>query len=149
MATRGSYTETVIAVMKAREAIMALSKDEQALLDQMEAALAQDDPKLANTLSGTTSRRVHRRRAALAGVAFVLGVVCLVVGMNSHWVVSVVGFVIMLAATVVAISAWQRVSPEGGGDQAKNRPPRPTASPAPDVMDKLEDRWRRRQEGEL
>lgn len=125
---------------------MALSKDEQALLDQMEAALAQEDPKLANTLRGSSSRRIHRRRAALAGVAFVVGVACLIIGMTVHWVISVVGFVVMLAATVIAISAWERVSPDEGGSPAA-RPPKPASGP--DVMNKLEDRWRRRQEGDL
>ena len=125
---------------------MALSKDEQALLDQMEAALAQEDPKLANAMRGTTSRRVHRRRAALAGVAFVVGVACLIAGMNIHWTISVLGFVIMLAATVVAISAWERVAPDDAGQPA-SRPPKTTSGP--DMMNKLEDRWRRRQEGSL
>ena len=46
---------------------MALSDEEQRLLEQMEAALAAEDPKLVNTLRGTGARRVHRRRAALAG----------------------------------------------------------------------------------
>jgi len=124
---------------------MALSKDEQALLDQMEAALAQEDPKLASALRGSTSRRVHKRRAALAGVAFLVGVAALVVGMNIHWAVSVLGFVIMLAATVVAISAWERVVPDDG--QGAPRAPKP--APGPDMMNKIEDRWRRRLEGDL
>lgn len=34
---------------------MALSDEEQRLLDQMEAALAAEDPKLANTLRGTST----------------------------------------------------------------------------------------------
>lgn len=42
---------------------MALSEEEQQLLAQMEAALAADDPKLADMLRGTGTRKVHRRRA--------------------------------------------------------------------------------------
>ena len=52
---------------------MALSDEEQRLLEQMEAALAAEDPKLVNALRGTSVRRVHRRRAALAGVGFFAG----------------------------------------------------------------------------
>jgi Protein of unknown function (DUF3040) len=43
---------------------VALSDEEQRLLEQMEAALAAEDPKLVNALRGTGVRRVHRRRAA-------------------------------------------------------------------------------------
>ena len=49
---------------------MALSEEEQRLLDQMEAALTAEDPKLVHALRGTGTRRVHRRRAAIAGVGF-------------------------------------------------------------------------------
>jgi hypothetical protein len=59
---------------------MALSDEEQRLLEQMEAALAAEDPKLVNTLRGTGARRVHRRRAALAGVAFLIGLAVVIVG---------------------------------------------------------------------
>ena len=132
---------------------MALSKDEQAQLDLMEAALAQEDPKLASALRGTTTRRVHRRRAALAGLGFVLGVVCLIVGMVlAQAAVSIVGFVFMLAATIVAISAWERS--DSGGEQQTVQPdrpqsPRPAKQTGADMMGKLEDRWRRRQQGDL
>ena len=132
---------------------MALSRDEQAQLDLMEAALAEEDPKLASTLRGTTARRIHRRRAALAGLGFILGIVCLIVGMVlAQAVVSIVGFVFMLAATVVAISAWERADNAGESQPAQSdRPqsPRPAKQTGADMMGKLEDRWRRRQQGDL
>src|SRR4051795_11511301 len=88
---------------------MALSNEEQRLLEQMEAALAAEDPKLVNALRGTGTRRVHRRGAALAGVGFFAGLVLLLVGMSTHIVFSVLGFVIMVAAAVIAIYSWQHV----------------------------------------
>ena len=42
------------------EVAMALSEKEQELLAQMEAALAADDPRLANTLRGQNVRTLHR-----------------------------------------------------------------------------------------
>ena len=60
---------------------MALSEEEQRLLEQMEAALAAEDPKLVNTLRGTGVRKVHRRRAAVAGVGFFVGLALLIAGM--------------------------------------------------------------------
>jgi len=119
---------------------MALSEDEQRLLDQMEAALAAEDPKLANTLRGTNARRLHRRRAALAGIIFVVGLGLLIGGMEIHTVVSVAGFLIMLAATVVAVSSWQHVGydPDGQNPSGKGKPSER------DFMDRMEERWRRR-----
>ncbi|OYO24654.1 hypothetical protein CGZ93_02845 [Enemella dayhoffiae] len=124
---------------------MALSEEEKKLLEQMEAALAAEDPKLAHTLRGTrTPRTLRRKRAAFAGVVFVAGCVLLVAGMRSHWLVSVLGFVIMLTATVTAVTAYRR----------KEAPARPAGSDKQQTfdstfMDKMEERWRRRQDDGL
>ncbi len=123
---------------------MALSKDEQRLLEQMEAALAAEDPKLANTLRGTT-RRWHRRSVVLAGIGFVAGVACLIAGMQVHPAVSVVGFVIMLAAAVVGVSAWQQHGLSADGQSAGGR----SGNAERDFMGRMEDRWRRRQDDGL
>lgn len=124
---------------------MALSEDEQRLLEQMEAALAAEDPKLANTLRGTGSRRLHRRRAAVAGLAFLVGIGCLIAGMQVHPVLSVAGFLVMLAATVVAVSSWQHVGYDQDGQSAGGGK-RPAER---DFMDRMEERWRRRQDDGL
>ena len=84
---------------------MALSDEEQRLLEQMEAALAAEDPKLVNTLRGTGVRRIHRRRAAVAGVGFFLGLALLVAGISLEGevmsvVVSALGFVVMVGSSV-------------------------------------------------
>ena len=124
---------------------MALSEDEQRLLAQMEAALAAEDPKLANTLRGTTVRRLHRRRAALAGIGFVVGLAALVGGMLTHPLLSVLGFVIMLAATVVAVSSWRHVGADPDGQPAQGTRP-PGGKSDRDFMDRMEERWRKRQD---
>ena len=113
---------------------MALSDKEQRLLEQLEAALAAEDPKLANTLRGTTNRTLHRRRAAIAGLGFVIGLATLIGGMQVAWFVSVIGFLIMLAATVVAISSWRVVES-----------PQPRRHPETDsaFTDRLDEPWRR------
>lgn len=111
---------------------MALSDQEQRLLEQLEQALAADDPKLANALRGTGSRKLQRRRAVLAGLGFLLGVVALVVGMDTSPVVSILGFVVMLASGVVLLTSWRQV-----GDAVASR------SRAGSDTDKLDERWRR------
>lgn len=131
---------------------MALSEQERKLLEQLEASLMAEDPKLADTLSGSSSIRIHRRRAALAGLGFIVGVVVLLVGVQVHPAVSVLGFLVMLAAALVGINSWRRVGDDGGGQPsrrpAQGAPRQPTAS-SQDFMDKLEERWRRRQQGDL
>ncbi len=125
---------------------MALSDEEQKLLEQMEAALAAEDPKLAHTLRGTkTPRTLQRKRAALAGVGFLAGCAMLVIGMRAHWLVSVAGFVIMLAATVIAVTAYRRVEPAASGPTAVKAGQRQSSSDT-SFMDKMEERWRRRQD---
>ncbi|MGY4721274.1 DUF3040 domain-containing protein [Naumannella cuiyingiana] len=139
---------------------MALSEEEQRLLDQMEAALAAEDPKLANAMRGSTQRRLHRRRATLAGIGFVAGLGMLIGGMEVHPVLSVAGFVLMLVATVVAISSWN------GAGRVRSRGPEPSdprkpmgartdpggrtrhrrAGESKNFMDRMEERWRRRQD---
>ena len=96
---------------------MALSEQEQRLLEQLEAALAAEDPKLANTLRGGHPRTLHRRRAAIAGVGFLIGVAALIGGMQVNWIISVVGFVIMLASTVVALNSWKVVESQAGDQE--------------------------------
>ena len=129
---------------------MALSEEEQRLLEQMEAALAAEDPKLVNTLRGTGVRRVHRRRAAIAGVGFFVGLALLVAGMSDLVFLSVLGFVLMVGAAVTAIYSWQHVG-SGGSDSGRTpgRPVAPQPSGTSDgqgFMDKMEERWKRRRD---
>lgn len=131
---------------------MALSEQERKLLEQLEASLMAEDPKLADTLSGSSTIRIHRRRAAVAGVGFIAGVVVLLVGVQVHPAVSVLGFLLMLGAALIGINSWRRVGGEGvqSSRPRSNAPrPSPSANPSQDFMDKLEERWRRRQQGEL
>ena len=122
---------------------MALSEQEQRLLEQMEAALAAEDPKLASALRGTTVRTLHRRRAAVAGLGFIVGVVALVAGLEVHPAISIVGFVVMLVSTIAALTAWRHVD-----DSGVRRPPSRPKTPSGDTafMNTLEERWGRRKD---
>ena len=97
---------------------MPLSEEELRLLEQMERALVEEDPKLASTLRGTAFRRSARRRAIVAGVCFVVGVVVLMTGAVAQITpVGIVGFVIMLGSATVALTALR-------GQQASGPDPR-------------------------
>ena len=145
---------------------MPLSEEELRMLEQMERALVEEDPKLASTLRGTSLRRSARRRAIAAGVAFAAGVAVLMTGViTEYWVVGIVGFVIMLASATVALTAIKGQAaadsranapstghPSGfsvidGGKAGRGRrqkASRPRSSGT--FMERMEERWRRRKD---
>lgn len=142
---------------------MPLSEEELRLLEQMERALVEDDPKLASTLRGTTQHQVTRRRVVLGGLVLVVGIALLVVGvLMEQTVLGILGFVVMLGGAALAItvvrSPQPSVSPtvratgrsglgvvDGGRRHGKQRG---RSSGAP-FMQRMEERWRRRREGGL
>ena len=140
---------------------MPLSEEELRLLEQMERALVEEDPKFASTLRGTSLRRSARRRATLAGVVFLVGVTVLMTGaITQVIVVGIVGFVIMLVSATVSLTAIRgqaaaaaeprtTAHPSGfavidGGRTARLRRPRRASNGT--FMERLEERWRRRRE---
>ncbi len=125
---------------------MALSEQEQKRLDQLEASLLADDPKFADTLRGAPQFHVQRRRAALAGVFFVAGLTALVLGVQFQPMISIIGFVMMLVSAITGISAWSRVEGREDSTRASSRSNHPSSS-GTDFMNKLEERWRKRQQG--
>lgn len=119
---------------------MALSEEEQRLLDQLEASLTQDDPRLAKSMAAAPSYQVERRRASIAGVFFLVGLVLLAMGISWHPIISVLGFVLMFASTVLALTSWRKVD-------AASKPARPKRAPQTTPLgERMEDRWRRRTE---
>jgi hypothetical protein len=142
-----------------------LSEEELRLLEQMERALVEEDPKFASTLRGTSLRSAARRRAIIAAVCFVLGVGVLMAGAVSElYPVAIGGFVIMLIAATVcatAIRGQRHAAAEppaptpgdgphgftlihGGGRGRKSRRSQRQASGS--FMERLEERWRKRRE---
>ncbi|GAA5151207.1 hypothetical protein GCM10023340_29710 [Nocardioides marinquilinus] len=144
---------------------MPLSEEELKLLEQMERALVEEDPKFASTLRGTAFRASARRRAIAAGFVFALGIALLFVGVLTTWYVGIVGFVLMLGSATIALSALRGrqaagAEPTGGtphpsgltsidGGRRTRRPragrtSRPRSSGS--FMERMEERWRRRRE---
>ena len=91
---------------------MPLSEEELRLLEQMERALVEEDPKFASTLRGTSLRRSARRRAILAGAIFVLGIALLMGGVMSGrgalgFAIGIAGFVVMLGSATIALTSMR------------------------------------------
>ena len=87
---------------------MPLSEEELRLLEQMEQALAQEDPKFASTLRGSALERTAKLRTIGAAAAFVLGIGMLMGGAVSQQIwLAVLGFLVMLASATLGLAAWR------------------------------------------
>ncbi len=107
---------------------MPLSEEELKLLEQMERALVEEDPKFASTLRGTSLRRSARRRAIVAGVVFVVGIALLMGGVMSGtgplgFGIGIAGFVVMLGSATVALTAAPSRSSHGQRSSSQSGSP--------------------------
>ncbi len=153
---------------------MPLSEEELRLLEQMERALAAEDPKFVSALQGRTLRRVARMRTFAAGVVFLGGIALLMGGAVSEllWL-GVLGFLVMLSSAMIGLAAWRghRVPDErpasadalfdfddhphrfevldGGRASKPKRPRRPRRQATPKsgtFMQRMEQRWQHRRD---
>ncbi|MEW2382038.1 DUF3040 domain-containing protein [Micromonospora sp. NPDC047707] len=129
---------------------MPLSEHEQRLFEQIERSLA-EDPKFASAVRASDPRFHARRRLLVAAVAIIVGLALLVYGVViTTALVSVAGFVVMLASAAFAVQSHRRAqSPDlhvVGGTTTRRRP-RGRTGRRPSILDRMEDRWRQRPEG--
>jgi Protein of unknown function (DUF3040) len=132
-----------------------LSEHEQRQLEQIEQALYADHPRLARVMRAKDPKVHYRRRLVQASVGFVAGVGGLVAGLllKYPWL-DIAGFVIMVASSMWVVLNYRRmvgvtVDRRDRRDRQDRRAGRgrgqaPKADNA-GVMDRLEERWRRRQ----
>ncbi|MFC4561455.1 DUF3040 domain-containing protein [Nocardiopsis mangrovi] len=129
---------------------MPLSEHEQRMLDQIEQALYAEDPKFANTVRQTNPSIHYKRWIVKASIGFVIGVALLMGGAVFQQVaIGVIGFLVMLACLLWGLSAWRRVV-GGGGEAAApaTAEPKQRRQQRQGLMNRFEERWRRRQEGD-
>ena len=125
-----------------------LSEHEQRQLEQIEQALYADHPRLARTMRAKDPRVHYRRRVVQASLGFVVGIGVLVAGIliKRTWL-DAIGLVVMITSSLWAIANYRRMA---GllADRSRGRSrPAKTAKPASSgMMERIEERWRRRQE---
>ena len=134
--------------------VVPLSEHEQRQLEQIEQALYREDPKFGR-LVRSSDPRVHYKRKlvqALAGV--MVGVGLLAAGVVTHRVYLVAaGAAILLLPLIWAVGSWRRhlvrVRPPQSMTRTKGRQAwRPGQTRRARMMERMEERWRRRQEGD-
>ena len=122
---------------------MALSEQEQRLLDEMERHLMHND---ADVVTASRDGRSFSYRNIVYGTILVLvGLGGLIVGVSTQLiVVGVLGFLVMLGGVVLAVSPARGAARPLPADASS----RPTRNRAPSsFMDRMNDRWDRRREG--
>jgi len=142
-----------------------LSEHEQRQLEQIEQALYADYPKLAQAVRARDPKIHYKRRVVQAAIGFLLGVGLLLAGVVSKVIfVGVGGFVVMLACAMWALTSWRHMGgavtaraagvsrgPGGARPQRRGRAARKDRhgrAGGTGFMERLEERWRRRQEGD-
>ena len=107
---------------------MALSDHEKRMLQEMEAALMTEDPRLVSAFSGGISQD-KRSRIGIAFALVVLGLAVLFGGLIAKTTpIGVLGFVIALAGLILAISSI-------------SKPAVGASKPARSLSARLEERW--------
>lgn len=111
---------------------MALSDREQQLLEQMERALASEDPRLAHVFGGHSVPMP--RNLGVAVLAMLAGVGGLIAGVAvAQPAIGIIGFLVVVGALSAILTT---VGPKA--------PTKPTAPVRRDFMRGLEERWDRR-----
>jgi hypothetical protein len=131
-----------------------LSEHEQRQLEQIEQALYAEHPRFARAVRASDPRVHYRRRVVFAAIGFLIGVGLLVAGVATKepWM-GVAGFVVMLACSMWALSSYRHMTGITTGRavgrerrERRDRRGRAAGHPSQGMMERLEERWRRRQE---
>ncbi|MDA8046369.1 MAG: DUF3040 domain-containing protein [Actinomycetota bacterium] len=89
---------------------MPLNEDEERILAEIERQFHASDPESARRIGSTTLQRYLARNCKWAALGFVIGLIILIAGFASSWVVGILGFLIMVASAVVLIQNLHKMS---------------------------------------
>jgi hypothetical protein len=136
--------------------VVPLSEHEQRQLEQIEQALYREDRKLARLVRSSDPRVHYKRRVVQGASGFAIGAGMVAAGVVLPLVwLAVAGFVFMLLCGVWSLSSWRHMAGVvlgvGRRKQAAARRGRPKdrgRNRRGRMMERLDERWRRRQEGD-
>ncbi|HEY7145238.1 MAG TPA: DUF3040 domain-containing protein [Streptosporangiaceae bacterium] len=128
-----------------------LSEHEQRQLEQIEQALYADYPRFANAVRASDPRVHYKRRVIQAIFGFLLGVGLLLGGVTTKYVlIGVAGFIVMLGSSMWALNSYRHMTSITSGRASNTGKTvsqgRRGKAASPGLMERLEERWRRRQE---
>jgi hypothetical protein len=125
---------------------MPLSEQEQRLLEEMERSLYHNDAEFVASVGGTRLRPNYRS-IVLGVLAGVVGIATLVAGVavQQLWL-GIVGFIIMFGGVLLASTPGRSARAARPSSNPSRRPAQARSQQG--FMDKLNDRWDRRQDGQ-
>ncbi|MGD0606692.1 MAG: DUF3040 domain-containing protein [Streptosporangiaceae bacterium] len=133
---------------------MPLSEHEQRQLEQIEQALYREDPKFGRLVRSSDPRVHYKRKLAQAFIGVLIGAGLLAAGVVTHRVYfDAAGSAIVLLSLVWALVTWRRHAAKVRPARRKLKSVGPGA-PSPGLtrrarlMERMEERWKRRQEGD-
>jgi hypothetical protein len=138
-----------------------LSEHEQRQLEQIEQALYREDPKFGRFVRSSHPRVHYRRKLVQSLIGVLIGAGLLAAGVVTHHAYfDIAGAVVLALSVLWAAINWRQHAVRTRMARAKVRPDRRRA-PAGGrggrrrgrgnrggLMERLEERWRRRQEGD-
>jgi Na+/proline symporter len=138
--------------------VVPLSEHEQRQLEQIEQALYREDRRLVRLVRSSDPRVHYRRRVVLALVGLALGAAMIAAGIVLPLIgLAVAGFVVMLLSGIWALNSWRQMATVALGDaprvpagkRRRSRRGQRGRANRTAMMERLDERWRRRQEGGL
>ena len=138
---------------------MPLSEHEQRQLEQIEQALYREDRRLARLVRSSDPRVHYRRRVAEALAGLALGAAMIAAGIVLSVIpLAVAGFVVMLLCGIWVLSSWRQMAtrtvsaaqglPAGPAGRRRPRRSRRGQPARAGFWEGVDERWRRRQEGD-
>jgi len=126
---------------------MPLSEQEQRLLDEMERHLMNKDADIVS--ASRDGRTLSYRNIVYGTILVLLGLGGLIVGVSTGIIaVGVVAFLVMVGGVVLAATPAKGIATTGPApDQKGQRKPSAAGSSSSSFMDRMNDRWDRRQDG--
>ena len=129
---------------------MPLSEQEQRLLDEMERHLLHNDADIVSAPSG--DRALSYRNLVYGAVLLLIGIGALVaavalgdqLGAVGSIIVGVIGFAAMLSGVIFAATPTRR---SGSAPAPRRGSPAKAPQTSASFMDRMNDRWDRRQDG--
>jgi Protein of unknown function (DUF3040) len=141
-----------------------LSEHEQRQLEQIEQALYREDPKFGRLVRSSDPRVHYKRKLVQALVGVLIGAGLVAAGVvTRHVYLEAAGAAVLALSLLWAVVNWRqhvarthaaRARTKGkkgkGKGKGKGRPDRrrPPAGGRSSLMERLEERWRRRQDGD-
>ncbi|HEV2932281.1 MAG TPA: DUF3040 domain-containing protein [Streptosporangiaceae bacterium] len=142
---------------------MPLSEHEQRQLEQIEQALYREDPKFGRLVRSRDPRVHYKRKYVQALIGVLVGAGGLAAGLVTHRVyLEAAGAAVLVLSLLWMMVSWRRHVARTRPARTKASPARPAAGPAGPartgrasgqtrrsrLMERMEERWRRRQEGD-